>query len=127
MGMKEIPEVTFLNNDQQEDIKSLERLRISSSIDDLGTPQVCDFDSWDLRGRCGEPRGKMTLSPRRIPWKLVLKIKPMAFSFSLDLMPSEKSRVQDFLDKVLDRCWSCDGHPGGEMELLQKYQQILQQ
>lgn len=51
----------------------------------------------------------------------------MAFSFSLDLMPSEKSRVQDFLDKVPDRCWSCDGHPGGEMELLQKYQQILQQ
>lgn len=51
----------------------------------------------------------------------------MAFNFSLDLMFFEKSRVQNFLDKVLDRCWSCDGQPGGEMELLQKNQLILQQ
>jgi len=66
-------------------------------------------------------------SALEIPWKLVLKIKPMSFNFSLDLMLFENSRVQDFLDKLLDRCWSCDGQPGGEMELLQKYQQILQQ
>lgn len=74
MGMKKIPKVDIPQQDKPAGGWQISgKTAFLLATDDLSTPQAYGFDHQDLRHRCGEPCGRLTLSPQIIPWKLVLK------------------------------------------------------